>query len=73
MYNSGADIYFLTIILYMAVNVKRHSDWIQKIGDKVRQGAEIAGTVKGIWDTGKMIYGGIQTIAPYVAAAAAAV
>lgn len=58
----------------MAVNVKRReSNWIQNLGDKVRQGAEIAGTVKGIWDTGKMVYGGIQTIAPYVAAAAAAI
>ena len=57
----------------MAVNVKRReSNWIQNLGDKVRQGAEIAGTVKGIWDTGKMVYGGIQTIAPYIPYIAAA-
>jgi len=57
----------------MALNHKGGQHWIQNFGDKVRQGAEIAGTLKGIWDTGKMIYGGIQTVAPYVAAAAAAI
>ena len=57
----------------MALNHKGGHHWIQNFGDKVRQGAEIAGKIKGIWDTGKMIYGGIQTVAPYIAAAAAAI
>ena len=57
----------------MAVNHKGGQHWIQNFGDKVRQGAEIVGGIKGIWDTGKMIYGGIQTVAPYIAAAAAAI
>ena len=56
----------------MAVNHKGNH-WIQNFGEKVRQGAEIAGGLKGIWDTGKMVYSGIQTIAPYVAAAVAAI
>ena len=51
----------------------KHKSAIQNFGDKVRQGTEIAAGLKGLWETGKMIYGGIQTIAPYVAAAAAAV
>ena len=56
----------------MAVNVKQKSGWIQNLGDKARQGVEIAGAIKGIWDTGKMIYGGIQAVPPYLAVAAAA-
>jgi hypothetical protein len=55
----------------MAVN-KGNKHWVNNFGEKVRQGAEIVGGIKGLWDTGKMIYGGIQTVAPYVAAAAAA-
>ena len=50
----------------------KHKSIIQNFGDKVRQGTEIAAGLKGLWDTGKMIYGGIQTVAPYVAAAATA-
>jgi len=57
----------------MAVNHKGKQNWAQNFGDKVRQGVEIVGGIKGLWDTGKMIYGGIQTVAPYVAAAAAAI
>ena len=47
--------------------------WLQNFGDKVRKGVEIAGAIKGVWETGKAIYGGIQAVAPYVAAAAAAI
>jgi len=50
----------------------KHKSVLQNFGDKVRQGTEIAAGLKGLWETGKMIYGGIQTVAPYVAAAAAA-
>lgn len=56
----------------MAVNHKGKENWAQNFGDKVRQGVEIVGGIKGLWDAGKAIYGGIQTVAPYVAAAAAA-
>ena len=34
---------------------------------------KIAGTAKGIWDTGKTIYSGLQAAAPYARAAASAI
>jgi hypothetical protein len=57
----------------MAVNQKGNNNWGQNFGEKVRQGAEIVGGMKTLWETGKALYGGFQAIAPYVAAAAAAV
>jgi len=45
--------------------------------DKAYKTAEsvlrVAGTAKGIWDTGQAIYSGLQTIAPYARSAAAAI
>ena len=52
----------------MAVNLKANS-WSQIFGNKVRQGVELAGTAKAVWDTGKMIYAGAQAISPYILAA----
>ena len=52
----------------MAVNLKANS-WSQTFGNKVRQGVELAGTAKAVWDTGKMIYTGIQAVSPYIVAA----
>ena len=40
---------------------------MSSIGQKVKQGAEMLGTIKGIYDTGKVIYNGVQAAAPYVA------
>ena len=40
---------------------------MSSIGEKLKQGAEMLGTIKGIYDTGKVIYNGVQTIAPIVA------
>ena len=56
----------------MALHRKAEKPFTQKFGDEVRQGVEIAQGLKGLWDTGRAIYGGIQTIAPYIATAAAA-
>ncbi len=42
---------------------------LDSIGDKVKKAAEIAGTIKGIWDTGKLIY---QTVSPVIGPAIAA-
>lgn len=42
---------------------------IESIGQKVKNAAEFAGTIKGIWDTGKVIYSGFQAAAPYIEAA----
>ena len=37
------------------------------IGNKIRQGLEIAGTLKGIYDVGSTIYKGARYAAPLVA------
>ena len=52
-------------------NIQRHqkTSMLDGIGDKVKKAAEIAGAVKGIWDTGKMIY---QTVSPMIGPAIAA-
>ena len=42
----------------------RNPSTLESIGQKVQQGAEIVGTLKGIYDTGKMIYSGAKIIAP---------
>ena len=52
----------------MALNIKANS-WSQTFGNKVKQGVELAGTTKSLWDTGKMIYAGAQAISPYIIAA----
>jgi hypothetical protein len=52
----------------MAVNLKANS-WSQTFGNKVKQGVELAGTAKAVWDTGKMIYAGVQAVSPYIVAA----
>ena len=39
---------------------------MESIGQKVKSVAEIAGTLKGIWDIGSSIYQGVKTIAPIV-------
>ena len=35
-------------------------------GQKVKHVSETVGAIKGLWDTGRMIYSGIQAAAPYV-------
>ena len=35
-------------------------------GQKVKNIASVVGTIKGMYDTGKAIYGGMQIAAPYV-------
>ncbi len=39
----------------------------QTIMSKVKTEAKIAGTLQGLWDTEKVMYGAVQTVAPYVA------
>ena len=39
------------------------------IGNKVKHVAEFAGAVKGLYDVGRAIYQGVQTIGPMVATA----
>jgi len=45
----------------------------ESFGQKVKNIAEVVGTIKGMYDTGKMIYSGIQSAAPYIAAGMAAI
>jgi len=47
----------------------RNRGWLSSIGNKVKNAAEIAGAVKGIYDTGRMLYNAAQYIGPAVAAA----
>jgi len=42
------------------------------LGPKLKTTAQVAGAIKGIWDVGKTIYGGVQAIAPLAGAALAA-
>ncbi len=37
-------------------------------GQKVKKKASVVGTIKGMYDTGKAIYSGMQVAAPYIAA-----
>ena len=41
------------------------------LGQKLKTTAEVAGAIKGIWDVGKTIYGGVQAIALLAGAALA--
>ena len=52
-------------------NFRRQQDTslLTHVGQKVKQAAEIAGAVKGVWDIGRGIYSGFQVAAPYIEAA----
>ena len=51
------------------INRAYSQSWLSSIGNKVKNVAEIAGAVKGIYDTGRMLYNAAQYIGPSVAAA----
>ena len=42
--------------------------FMQQFGNKISQGAAILATMKGIYDTGNMIYRGAQFAAPLLTA-----
>ena len=44
---------------------------LQKAASYAENAARLAGTVKSIYDTGKMVYGAVQAAAPYAQAAMA--
>ena len=50
---------------------KQSQGFWSSVGEKVKHAAEIAGAVKGLYDTGRMIYNASQYIGPAVAAAGA--
>lgn len=41
--------------------------YTRNIGDKVKRGLEIAGTLKGMYDIGSTIYHGVRIAAPVIA------
>ena len=51
------------------IHRSNNQSWLSSIGNKVKNVAEIAGAVKGIYDTGRMLYNAAQYIGPSVAAA----
>jgi len=69
------DILFSIIKIYSQMASMHFSHRRQKpsffsnIGNKVKNAAEIVGAVKGIYDVGRMVYNGVRTIGPAVAAA----
>ena len=38
----------------------------ESCGQKVKNVSETVGAIKGLWDTGRMVYSGIQAAAPYI-------
>ena len=46
----------------------RHVNLLENVGQKVKNAAELAGTMKGIYDLGRGVYAGFQVAAPYLEA-----
>jgi hypothetical protein len=53
----------------MAKHDKTNPSLLNGIGQKVKDIAELAGTVKTIWNVGRAAYQGFQAVAPYIEAA----
>ena len=53
-----------------ATNGQPTNFW-DNMGQKLKTTAQVAGAIKGIWDVGKTIYGGVQALAPLAGAALA--
>jgi hypothetical protein len=49
----------------------QQTNYWENLGQKLKTGVEIAGAIKGIWDVGRTIYGGVQALAPLAGAALA--
>jgi hypothetical protein len=52
---------------YILMGLQNRSKPSNTIGHKVRQGLEIAGTLKGMYDLGSTLYRGAQFAAPLIA------
>ena len=48
---------------------KTQSSWVDSIGQKIRNVAEIVGTAKGLYDVGRGLYTAAQAYGPIVAGA----
>ena len=56
---------------YLRATNGRSTGFWHNLGQKLKTTAEVAGAMKGIWDVGKTIYGGVQALAPLAGAALA--
>ena len=54
----------------MAHYNSKNQDLLQNIGNKVKDAAQFAASVKLIWDVGRTVYAGVRTVLPYFEAAA---
>ena len=45
-----------------------HVNLLENVGGKVKHAAELAGTIKGIYDLGRGVYAGFQTALPVIEA-----
>ena len=55
----------------MAYAQNLRPSFLEGLGQKVKFGADLYGKAKGLWETGKAIYNGVQTVLPYVSEMAA--
>ena len=49
-------------------NHHRHVGLLEHVGEKAKNIIELAGTLKSIYDGGKMLYSGLAVAAPYLMA-----
>ena len=57
--------------LHLHPNTRSSPSMLSNIGQKIQHAAEFAGSLKGIYDLGKMAYNGFKAAAPAVAGVAA--
>ena len=56
-------------VIYIMANLQNYRNnkhHVQGLGQKIKNIAEVAGTVKGIYETGKAVYSLGQMAAPYI-------
>ena len=56
---------------HLRITNGQQTNYWENLGQKLKTGVEIAGAIKGIWDVGRTIYGGVQALAPLAGAALA--
>ena len=56
---------------HLRTSTGQPTNYWNNLGQKLKTTAEVAGAIKGIWDVGKTIYGGVQALAPLAGAALA--
>jgi hypothetical protein len=49
------------------MKIEQARDLAHSVGHKLQSGVELGMALKGIWDVGKTVYGGIRAAAPLLA------